>query len=469
MIRGSLTEWARHRHFEPARHHSYLIERLEAVARGDIDRLAVFMPPGSAKSTYASVLFPPWYLAKHPTHGVIAASHTVELAEKFGRRVRNAISEDGPTLGLGIQSDNSAAGRWALASGGEYYAAGVGVGIAGFRADLGIIDDPIRSREDADSERVRQRIWDWYGDDFLTRLKPGGRVVLIQTRWHEDDLAGRILNSREASRWSVVKLPAFAVENDPLGRAVGEPLWSDGEYGYGAQLSEARPNMTPRTFSALYQQEPAPDTGDIFRAEWLRSYEVMPNRDTMRIYGASDYAVTDSGGDYTVHVVVGMDPAGDIWLLDMWRGQTAPDVWIDQFCDLVRKWRPLAWAEETGQIRSGVGPFLTERMRARSAYVVRENFPTRGDKVIRATSIRGRMALRGLYVPANAPWFADFRSELLRFPAGAHDDQVDALGLVGQLLDRMLPGSPLRPKDAERKPRDWFEENDDNDLNWRVA
>lgn len=450
MIRGSLTEWARHRHFEPARHHSYLIERLEAVARGDIDRLAVFMPPGSAKSTYASVLFPPWYLAKHPAHGVIAASHTVELAEKFGRRVRNAISEDGATLGLGIQSDNSAAGRWALTSGGEYYAAGVGVGIAGFRADLGIIDDPIRSREDADSERVRQRIWDWYGDDFLTRLKPGGRVVLIQTRWHEDDLAGRILNSREASRWSVVKLPAFAVENDPLGRSVGEPLWSDGEYGYGAQLSEARPNMTPRTFSALYQQEPAPDSGDLFRAEWLRPYETMPARETLRIYGASDYAVTDNGGDYTVHVVVGMDPQGDLWLLDLWRGQTSPDVWVDQFCDMVRRWNPVEWAEETGQIRSGVGPFREQRMRERRAFVAMRAFPTRGDKVVRATSIRGRMALRGLYVPASEPWFADMRSELLRFPAGAHDDQVDALGLVGQLLDSMTPG---RNANEPNKPR----------------
>ncbi len=468
-IRASLTEWARHRGFEPASHQSYLIERLDAVARGDIDRLAVFMPPGSAKSTYASVLFPPHYLAKNPTHGIIAASHTVELAEKFGRRVRNSIAEDGATLGINVQADNSAAGRWALTSGGEYYAAGVGVGIAGFRADLGIIDDPIRSREDADSDRVRQRIWDWFSDDFQTRLKPGGRVVLIQTRWHEDDLAGRILNSRDAARWSIVNLPAFAMENDPLGREVGDPLWSDDNYGYGAQLAQARPNMTARTFSALYQQQPAPETGDLFKAEWLRLYDVAPNRQTLKVYGASDYAVTKDGGDYTVHIVVGMDPAGDIWLLDLWRGQASPDVWIEQFCDMVKKWRPLAWAEETGQITSGIGPFLVERMRQRGAYVVREQFPTRGDKVVRVASMRGRVALRGLYCPSNAAWLPDFKSELLRFPAGAHDDQVDALGLVGQLLSRMFPGQPIEPDNANRPVRDWFDENEEPETAWRVA
>ena len=185
-IRRSLTDWARHCGFEPALHHRLLIRNLERVASGEIDRLAVFMPPGSAKSTYTSILFPPWFLARTPNASIIAASHTTELAEKWGRRVRNLVTEHGSTLRLDLSSDSQAAGRWALTSGGEYYAAGVGVGIAGFRADLAVIDDPVRSREDADSQAVRDRTWDWYKTDLLTRLRPGGRVVLIQTRWHEE-------------------------------------------------------------------------------------------------------------------------------------------------------------------------------------------------------------------------------------------------------------------------------------------
>ncbi len=159
------------------------------------------------------------------------------------------------------------------------------------------------------------------------------------------------------------------------------------------------------------------------------------------IYGGSDYAVTSNGGDYTCHAVVGVDNEGTMYLLDLWRQQASSDVWVDAFCDLVRKWRPIGWAEETGQIKSGVGPFLIKRMLETGSYVAREQFATRGDKAVRAQSIRGRMALQGLYVPKDAPWVSDLISEMMSFPVGVHDDQVDALGLVGQLMDRMSMGN----------------------------
>jgi predicted phage terminase large subunit-like protein len=150
--------------------------------------------------------------------------------------------------------------------------------------------------------------------------------------------------------------------------------------------------------------------------------------------------------------VVGVDPDGNLYLLDLWRKQAASDVWVEAFCDLVLQHKPIGWAEEQGQIKSGVGPFLERRQRERGAYVAREQFPTRGDKAVRAQSIRGRMALSGLYVPKDAPWLAEFRRELLTFPAGKHDDQVDAIGLVGQLLDRMVAGAkpqkPAKPDNA---------------------
>ena len=330
-----------------------------------------------------------------------------------------------------------------LNQGGEYYAVGVGVGIAGFRADLAIIDDPIRSREDANSDRVRERIWDWYKSDLSPRMKPGGRQILIQTRWHEDDLAGRLIEemNRGGDHWDVLSLAAEAEYDDPLGRQPGEWLWDD-DYGYGKFLRHEKATQLPRNWSALYQQKPTPDTGDYFKAEWLRPYHDVPPRETMTIYGASDYAVTDKGGDYTVHLIVGVDPQSRIYLLDVWRKQASPDEWIEALCDLVVRWNPMmSWAEEQGQIRGSIGPFLEQRARQRKAYFARRAFPTRGgNKAVRAQSIRGRMALEGLYVPTKAAWFADFRHELLSFPAGKHDDQVDALGLIGQLLDVMTAG-----------------------------
>lgn len=407
------------------------------------------MPPGAAKSTYASILYTPWHLAQRPSDNVIAASHTAELAEKFGRRVRNLIAEHSPVLGVGLAPDSQAAGRWETDHGGEYFAAGVGGAIAGRRADLVVIDDPIRSREDADSETVRDKIWDWYKSDLYTRLKPGGRIVLIQTRWHEDDLAGRLLADMAAGgdRWEVISLPALAEADDPLGRAVGQPLWP--EWEDTANLERKRRAVGARDWSALYQQRPAPEDGDYFKLEWLKPYDIAPDKSLMRIYGGSDYAVTADGGDYTVHAVVGLDPEGRMYLLDLWRKQAASDEWIEAFCDLVLKWQPIGWAEEQGQIKSGVGPFIDRRQRERKAYVFREQFPTRGDKAIRARSIQGRMALEGLYVPANAPWYPALRSELLAFPAGKHDDQVDALGLVGQLMNKMSLG--VQPAEPEIK------------------
>ena len=443
QIRSRLQLWCEAQGFHPAKHHRLLIEKLEALAAGDILNLAVFMPPGSAKSTYASVLFPPWLMAQDDKALILAASHTSELAERWGRRVRNLIAENGVILGLALSEDNQAANRWSLVSGAEYYAAGANVGIAGFRAKYGLIDDPIRSRQDADSPIIRNRLWDWYLNDFRPRLVPNARKLLIQTRWHEDDLAGRALNHE---KWEVVELPAMAKPGDALGREIDEPLWTDDEYGYGAQLLSLRDTMPIRVWSALYQQSPAPDEGDFFREEWLHPLDIMPHPSSLRIYGGSDYAVTADGGDYTVHAVFGVDHEAKIYLLDIWRKQATSDVWVEAFCDLVQKYRPLEWAEEHGQIKSGVGPFLEKRMRERRVYVNRTQFPTRGDKSVRCRSIQGRIALDGLYYPKIANWAPDWLAEILQFPASKHDDQADAMGLTGQLLDKMVIGKLAKEK-----------------------
>jgi predicted phage terminase large subunit-like protein len=453
----------------PARHHLAIIERLVALSRGEIDRLMILAPPGSAKSTYVSKLFTAWFLAQHPNSAVIAASHTAELAEKFGRQVRNLINEHSRTLGYGISTDNAAAGRWETDNGSEYFAVGVGGAVAGRRADLLVIDDPVKNRIEADSPLISERVWDWWNSDAMTRLKPGGKVVLVQTRWSEDDLGGRLEDEMNAggARWDILRLPMVAEINDPLGRKPGEMLWT--EWYTPDMLAQAQRDA--RTFSALYQQRPVPETGDYFRRDWIRLVPSLPPRESLRVFGASDYAVTADGGDYTVHIVLGVDSDDRLYVLDVWRDQASSDRWVESFCDMVIKWKPMGWAEETGQIRASIGPWLDRRSRERRAFVAREAFPTRGDKAVRAQSIRGRAALNGLYVPVNAPWRTDFEAELLSFPAGRHDDQVDALGLVGQLLDVMMPpGKPAPPaKPIDSWERAFNRGRDDGDNDWKVA
>jgi predicted phage terminase large subunit-like protein len=452
--RKSLTDWSRLAGFEPAPHHKLLIEELEGLERGDFDTLLVFMPPGAAKSTYVNMLFPAWFMARNKSSNLITASHSSELAERFGRKTRNLLAEHARALDCPLATDSSAAYRWSTTSGGEYYAVGVGVGIAGFRADLGVIDDPFGSREDAESPKIRQKVWDWYTDDFSSRLKPGARQVIMHTRWHDDDLAGRKIRQMEAlgRRVQMLSLPAEATGPDRLGRVAGDFLWDDPTgYNYGAFLRLRKQESDPRTWSSLYQQNPVPDEGDYFKAEWLKTVSELPDRSTLRVYGASDYAVTANGGDYTVHVVVGLDPDNKLWLLDLWRRQAASDEWVEAFCDLVGKWKPSGWAEETGQIKAGVGPFLERRMRERRVFVLRDQFPTRGDKPTRARSIQGELGRQGMRILASAPYRNDLYAELLRFPAGVHDDQVDALGLVGQLLDKVMKGRKPQPAPPPKK------------------
>lgn len=449
--------------YRDAPHHRSIARHLEAVERGEITRLMITMPPRHGKSMLASEFFPAWYLGRNPDHSVVMATYAQDLADDFGRKVKNQIEDpfyQGIFPGVGLADDSKSAKRFhiegqtggfehATSQRGAFYGVGVGGPLTGRGAHLLLIDDPVKNREDAESEVIRKKTKDWYTSTAYTRLMPGGRVVLIQTRWHEDDLSGWLQAEHQHEGWVVLNLPAI----DPAGKA----LWPE-QYDIAA-LERIRRALPPRDWSALYQQAPTPDEGDYFKAEWFKP-ATPPPKDQMRIYGGSDYAVTADGGDYTVHVVLGVDPDGKPHLLDLWRKQAASDEWVEAWCDLVLKWKPMAWAEETGQIKSGVGPFLEKRARERKAYTYRQQFPTRGDKAVRAQSIRGRMAMEGLYISPDAPWKADLISECLRFPAGVHDDQVDALGLVGQLLDQMLDG--LKPEKQKAPPpaRDYGTVND---------
>ncbi|MCH7499174.1 MAG: phage terminase large subunit [Nitrospinae bacterium] len=429
----------------PVRHQKFLIGKLEDVEGGRIKRLMIFMPPGHAKSTYTSILFSPWFMGRNPTKQIIGASHTSELAESFGRKVRNIVDSEEYQRIFPIQLtwDSKAAGRWGLVQGGEYFGVGVGGSVTGRRADGAIIDDPIRSREDADSETIREKTWEWYRSDLRTRLKPGAFIILIQTRWHEDDLSGRILpenykgesgliTAKDGEIWEVINFPAIAEEDDILGRSPGEALWP--EWFNAKMLQQERISQGERNWSALYQQRPTPETGDYFQRDWVQYYEECPK--DLTYYGASDYAVTDDGGDYTVHGVAGVDPDGNIYLVDWWRERTNTEHWINVFIELVRKWHPSKWAEENGQIIKSVGPFIDKRMQETRVYIFREQFTSSTDKATRAQSIRGRMSQGKVFFP-HTGWAEKLIHELMRFPVGKYDDQVDVLSLFGRMLGEM--------------------------------
>lgn len=416
----------------------------------------VLMPPGSGKSIYASVLFPPWFMGRHPEAAVLGVSNTTELAERFSRRARNLVDQKRyrNVFGFGLSQDIQSTGNWETESGGEFFAAGMGSAIAGRRADLGLIDDPIKTREEADSERVCQKHWDWYVNDFTTRLKPGARQILIQTRWSENDLGGRILE-REANRWTIVKLPMIAIASDPLDRKPGERLWP--EWFTQDMIDQAK--LDPRAWNALYQQDPAPEEGDFFQRDDFSDYLELPQQ--VHYYGASDYAVSEGQGDYTEHGIFALDFNGDLYAVDWWREQAKSDVWIERQCDLILRYKPLVWFGESGPIKRAIEPFLRKRMQERSAFCRLEWLPSIADKVARARAIQARCAMGKVYLPRSTPWKADLMSQLMRFPAGKYDDGVDVLSLIGRGLEFsktpeipkvQTPNVPIR----HRGPNSWL-------------
>ena len=427
----------------PAGHHQRIAEQLEAVERGDIDRLMIFMPPRHGKSELASKRFPAWCLGRDPKRQIIAASYNSDLASDFGRNVRNIVAapEFGQVFtGVSLAPDSQAANRMNTNRGGTYVAAGVGTAVTGRGADIALIDDPFKDREEADSERRRETVWDWYRSTLYTRLMPGGAVVLIQTRWHEDDLAGRLLEHEgrveDGGQWTVLDLPAI----DASGAALW-PEWYD-----VPALMRIKDTIGQREWSALYQQQPQPDEGTYFQRDWLQEWTTLP---PLNYYGTSDYAVTDGAGDYTVHRIWGVDQHGTIYRVAGWRGQSTSDVWIDRKIDLIEKWKPLAWFGEAGVIQKAIEPMLRRRMLERKTFCRLEWLSSISDKPTRARGFQARAAMGKVRFEPGADV-----SEYLMFPAGKHDDDVDTASLIGRALDEMHPAIVQKKPPDDHTPKD---------------
>lgn len=442
--------------YERAAHHELIAEKLEAVERGDIDRLMIFMPPRHGKSELVSVRFPAWYLGRNPSHQIITASYAHKLAAKFGRQVRNLIAaKEFQTAfpGVTLAADSEAKDLFNTNHEGAYLATGVDGSVTGSGAHIAIIDDPVKGRKEAESETVRDTAWDWYQGDLYTRLMPRASIVVCQTRWHEDDLSGRILESEgrieEGGQWTVLELPALHPERGALW-----PEWYPVE-----ALERIRNSIGPRDFSALFQQQPQPDEGTFFKREWFSEWDKLPR---CRFYMTSDYAVTDGGGDYTVLTVWGLDAEGFVYRADQWKGQTSSDQWIERQLDLIARWKPLCCFGEGGVIQKAIEPVLRRRMRERGTFCRLEWLPSVSDKPTRARSFQAMAAQGRIKFERGADL-----SEFLVFPAGKYDDEVDTASLIGRAIDQAHPAIVAEQPTQKKRDR-WAFKDEQQDLNWKV-
>lgn len=401
-------------------------------------------------SELGSKTFPGWYLGRNPKHEVIACSYSGDLAKDFSRKVRDMMEMEKfqSVFATRLSKDSKSVERWNTSAGGGFVAAGVQGPITGRGAHLGIIDDPVKDREEAESETTRQKIKDWYSSTFYTRLAPGGGVLIIQTRWHEDDLAGWLLEVMKAAeaeaavtggwpvdadRWEVVRYPAIATHDEPY-RQQGEAL-HESRYPLAA-LQKIKRAMMPRDWEALYQQNPVSQDGDYFTKGMIRYYDTTPPIGEMRIYAAGDLAIGQTeANDYTVFGVIGIDRQQNMYLLDLHRGRWNAMGIIDKMFEIHRRWEPEIFGLETGHIDMTLEPFLLKRMEETGVRIAYEKLRTRGkDKQTRARPIQGRMEQGKVFFPRGAVWTEALITELLSFPMGKHDDQVDCMAWLGQML-----------------------------------
>lgn len=433
-----------------AAHHRLMMLAIQRCIETDYGRLMIFAPPGSAKSSFASVVAPAWAMGRTPEFRAISVSYAATPAERSAKRCRQLCNSDAyrGIFGTSIKAGSGSVTEWELENGSGLLSAGILGAVTSARADLMNIDDPVAGREEADSETIQRKTWQAYQDDLMTRLKPRASVILVQTRWNMNDLAGMLLPEdydgrsgpvlcRDGREWQVLCLTARCERtDDPLGRKIGEylwPEWFDREHWLAFEGAG-------RTWSALYQQQPVPETGGQFERDWFKLYRPEDKPARLNVYGASDYAVTEHRGDWTEHGVVGIDAGAELWLLDWWYGQEASDNSLAAWDALRRRWKPLTWFGERGVIENAIGPardrMMLDAAARGAAPTVVELLPSVADKVAKVASFRARARLGMVHVP-DTPWGRRLIDQLVRFPAGRHDDAVDVCGMIGRGVDQL--------------------------------
>lgn len=464
-------------------HHELMCNELERLVttshkNREYDNIMFFMPPGSAKSTYVDVIFGSWYLAKFKRKQIILASYGDEPALNQARKTKALVnSKDYQSLfpDVRLSKDRTAVDNWALSNGSSFLSRSLSGEITGRRSDLGIVDDPVKGAEEADSENSQKKTWQAYLKNFCTRLKPGAPIVLIMTRWNENDLAGQILPDgwdgesgdflgKDDRRWRVICLPAICNrDDDPLGRKIGESLWPE---WFGKATGDPLDHWKPfrkdaRTWSSLYQQKPTEADGIYFeRSNFEPRYnkrELDRFKDTIRYYGTSDYAVTEGKGDNTVLRIWAIDDSvepSQIYLVDGYKAKSKSNKWIKAQCDLMFKYKPFKWFGEAGAIQKAVEPMLLEAMRTykpRRIMCQIEWLTSSQSKEIRARGAQSLAQEKRVHIPDD-PEYDDVIDEYVKFPTGKHDDDVDNLSLIGRVIDKITI-KRFKPSSAKKVAR----------------
>lgn len=446
-------------------HHFLILDTLQRISEGEhivdgehVRNCMLFMPPGSAKSTYASSVFPAWYLGANPQKQIILASYGSDLARKHGKKARQ-ICGSGKYRNIfdtGISADTRAADEWALETGSEYMSGGLLSGLTGNRADGLIIDDPVKGKQEARSEKTQVSTQEAYQFDADTRLKPNGWKCIIQTRWDERDLAGTILpddwsgdsgviRCKDGELWDIICIQAECErEDDPLGRKIGEHLWPE----WFPEKHWNRFKRIPSLWRALCQQVPTAEEGTYFQRAWFNMYKTAPEH--LVTFITLDSAESQDEGDFTFMIVWGVAPDKKIYVLNMWRGQVTTDVWVDQLIRFIDHYKPSYLAPEDDNIFKAVKPFLKRRMLDEGVYCAIKAMP-HGSKAkpVRAQAFQGLSAMGLVHLPEDHAATEILLDQLVKFDAGRYDDGVDACSAFGRLIDKVWQKQPPEPEPEE--------------------
>jgi predicted phage terminase large subunit-like protein len=426
-----------------ARHLAVLDDLLVSAAGGG-QRIAISLPPRHGKSKLVSETFPAWYLGTFPDRRVMLASYEADFASTWGGHARDLLEREGSRFGVRVNSRSSARHRWELAgNGGGMLCAGVGGPLTGSGADVFIIDDPIKNAEEAHSALQRDRLWDWYQSVAYPRLEPNASVIVVMTRWHEDDLIGR-LEAHQPGRWKILRLPALAEEGDPLGREIDEPLWPERFPGH--ILAEIKATVGGYWWNAQYQQRPAPLEGGFFKRDWFRTFQSHDGalnlagrwveRSRCRVFCTVDLAVsTRTSADYTAIATWLVTPTNDLLLFDLDRRRMeAPDL-VPALRATYERHHPTFLGVE----RVGFQLAIIQEARRHGLPILEMSADV--DKLSRALPAAARMEGGQIWWANGAQWREQLESELLAFPHGRHDDMVDVLAYaVKQVIDGYAGG-----------------------------
>ncbi len=445
--------------FDCQPHHRLIIDMFEAVERGDDMRSALSVPPQHGKTTCTTLYGVAWALARKPHMNIIVGTYSEPRAEALGDQVRMIFqSERFKDVFPEFELRKGATGKSNLGTkeGGGIIFAGRGSAVTGNPCDLFVIDDPIKDHLEANSPAVRLQCWEWYCAVVFSRCHALTRIMIIHTRWVEDDLIGRLCDpshsnydKESAGKWTHINLPAIIDDDDIseiLKIPVGQPLWA--KKFTIALLNEAK-KQNPETFSALYMGKPVPDEGGFFKKEMIVEYDDkdLP-RSGLRFYAVSDHALSKKAkGDSTVLLIFAVDQYGNIWLIECFWSKVDPQECVEKMCDLMEARAPMTWWAGRDHIIGTLGPFLKKRMRERKIFKTWvQEVSEKGDKQQKAQSIRGRMGMGMVKFPKKAPWLTKAKTEILKFDKAGHDDFVDCLSKIGQQLDTLQGGFSDSPR-----------------------